>query len=76
MGSMAAEDVTSSHSVVPKTEPIQDGYTPSSISSIDEPEASASADATTTDPPPVVKRKGGRKPVGSNYCANISDVDM
>ena len=62
----SAPDASTSDSVVPKLEPGQDIYDSPSDSS-PEPQASASteaaADKASQDPPPPVKRKGGRKPV-------------
>jgi hypothetical protein len=62
----SASDASNPDGVVPKLEPGQDMYDSPSDSS-PEPEASASTEPTTdkptTDPPPPVKRKGGRKPV-------------
>ena len=65
MGSMAiadmtAADVTGSDLVVPKEEPLEDGFTSSSISS---PEPEGDRGLTAQDAVPVQKRKGGRKPV-------------
>lgn len=65
MGSMAAADViaadtTGPDSVVPKEEPLEDGFTSSSISS---PEPDEERGPTAQDAAPVLKRKGGRKPV-------------
>lgn len=64
--SASAPDASNSDSVVPKLEPGQDIYDSPSDSS-PEPQASAStetaADKAAQDPPPPVKRKGGRKPV-------------
>lgn len=56
---MAAADVPAAmDSVVPKVEPLQDGYSSSSVST---PEAEI--EASTHDVVQVQKRKGGRKPV-------------
>ena len=72
MGSAATGDVTFSNapdssgpeSVVPKLEPDRDGYdSPSASSMDDEPEGGALPEKIGADPPPVPKRKGGRKPV-------------
>ena len=65
MGSMAiadmtAADVTGPDLVVPKEEPLEDGFTSSSISS---PEPEGDRGLTAQDAVPVQKRKGGRKPV-------------
>jgi len=65
MGSMAvadmtAADVTGPDLVVPKEEPLEDGFTSSSISS---PEPDGERGLTAQDAAPVQKRKGGRKPV-------------
>ena len=46
--------------VVPKEEPLEDGFTSSSISS---PEPEGERGPTAQDAAPVQKRKGGRKPV-------------
>lgn len=72
MGSVATRDVTFSNapdssgpdSVVPKLEPDRDGYDSPSASSMDEEhEGGGPPEKTGADPPPVPKRKGGRKPV-------------
>lgn len=66
MGSVAvATDVTLPDAVIPKIEPDHEDYTSDSESS---PEAESSLQAQgseqgNADNPPVVKRKGGRKPV-------------
>jgi len=65
MGSMAvadmtAADVTGPDLVVPKEEPLEDGFTSSSISS---PEPEGDRGLTAQDAVPVQKRKGGRKPI-------------
>jgi hypothetical protein len=67
MGSMAvadmtAADVTGPDLVVPKEEPLEDGFTSSSMSS---PEPDGERGLTAQDAAPVQKRKGGRKPVSS-----------
>ena len=65
-------DASRPDSVVPKLEPDHDLYDSPSDSS-PEPQASASTEPTTdkpsTDPPPPVKRKGGRKPVSATCLA-------
>lgn len=62
----AGPDVSITDTVIPKLEPGQEFYDSPSSSS-PEPEASASTepapDKASQDPPPPVKRKGGRKPV-------------
>ena len=72
MGSVPASDVTLTNvtdvpgpdNVPPKIEPDQDGFDSPSASSIDlDDEAEALPEKSLTDPPPVPKRKGGRKPV-------------
>jgi hypothetical protein len=65
MGSMAAADMTAADAtgldlVVPKEEPLEDGFTSSSISS---PEPDGERGPAAPDAAPVQKRKGGRKPV-------------
>ena len=65
MGSMAAADMTAADAtgpdlVIPKEEPLEDGFTSSSISS---PEPDGERGPTAQDAAPVQKRKGGRKPV-------------
>jgi hypothetical protein len=57
---MIAADTTGPDSVVPKEEPLEDGFTSSSISS---PEPDGEQGPTAQDAAPVQKRKGGRKPV-------------
>jgi hypothetical protein len=59
---MTAADVTGPDLVVPKEEPLEDGFTSSSISS---PEPEGDRGLTAQDAIPVQKRKGGRKPVSS-----------
>jgi hypothetical protein len=65
---VSGSDTTHPEGVIPKLEPGQDMYDSPSDSS-PEPEASTSTGAATDkpsqDPPPPVKRKGGRKPVSS-----------
>lgn len=72
MGSVAISDVTignapdstGSDNVVPKLEPDQDGYDSPSASSIEEDQdLDPGSKKTSADPPPILKRKGGRKPV-------------
>ena len=57
---MTAADDTGPDLVVPKEEPLEDGFTSSSISS---PEPDGERGPTAQDAAPVQKRKGGRKPV-------------
>ena len=57
---MTVADATGPDSVVPKEEPLEDGFTSSSISS---PEPDEERGPATQDAVPVQKRKGGRKPV-------------
>jgi len=64
MGSIAMADATATDRVVPKVEPLQDGYTDSSASSPEpdvEPDGNPNSQGAPAPPP---KRKGGRKPVG------------
>jgi len=75
MGSMAPSDVATSNTdnenILPKHEPIDEALTPDSESLSPEPDsATIGQEGTFTlqDPPPIPKRKGGRKPV----CARIS----
>ena len=79
MGSVANSDVTFSNapdssgpdSVVPKLEPDRDGYDSPSASSMDEEHEEGEApEKTGADPPPVPKRKGGRKPVCAPHTAS------
>jgi hypothetical protein len=81
MGSVATSDVTISNppdgsgsdSVVPKIEPDQDLYDSPSASSLDQDNDDLSIlDNKPSDPPVIPKRKGGRKPVGSQFlsCAD------
>lgn len=71
MGSMALSDVTITNAdeLVPKLEPIDTNIdTPSTDSFSPEPEsatAPAEGASASQEPPPVVKRKGGRKPVST-----------
>ncbi len=83
MGSVATSDVTLSNApdssgldrVVPKLEPDQDGYDSPSASSMDEDhEAGEPPEKTGADPPPIPKRKGGRKPVGVSRQVSYTDV--
>lgn len=65
MGSMATSDVTKPDNVFPKEEPL-DALTPSSVSTSPEPDSATiptEGTSASQDPPPVPKRKGGRKPV-------------
>ena len=70
MGSMATSDVTVStidnDNIIPKHEPFEDALTPDSESLSPEPESATvfNDNSTSQDPAPVIKRKGGRKPVG------------
>ena len=65
-------DASKSDIVMPKVEPGQDVYESHSDSSL-EPETSTKStlEKTSQDPPPVVKRKGGRKPVSRHLAAVI-----
>ena len=66
---MAAADVTAPDSVVPKEEPLEDGFTSSSVSS---PEPDEEQGPTAQDAVPVQKRKGGRKPVSQSTCSSTT----
>jgi hypothetical protein len=68
---MTAADIAGPDSVVPKEEPLEDGFTSSSISS---PEADGEQEPTAQDVAPVQKRKGGRKPV--SLLASTSPTDL
>ena len=83
MGSVSTSDVTISNatdsvgpeSVVPKLEPHLDGYDSPSASSLDQDhDGEAAPDKLPTDPAPIPKRKGGRKPV-SHICP-CTDVEL
>lgn len=64
MGSVAAADVTIPDAVVPKIEPSHDDYTSESDSSPEQDERrETSGEQASQGPAPVLKRKGGRKPV-------------
>lgn len=72
MGSIATSDVIISNApdgsgrdnLIPKREPDQEGYDSPSASSIEQDhEAEAPLEKAPADPPPVPKRKGGRKPI-------------
>lgn len=71
---MATSDVTTSNTdnenVIPKDEPIEEALTPDSESLSPEPDSATipnEGTSTSQDPPPIPKRKGGRKPV----CGHI-----
>ena len=83
MGSVSTSDVTISNtpdgvgpkSVLPKLEPDQDGYDSPSASSLDQDnESEAALDKLPTDPPPIPKRKGGRKPV--SLIPSLADLTL
>ncbi|KAL9114887.1 MAG: hypothetical protein Q9227_001130 [Pyrenula ochraceoflavens] len=64
-------------SIVPKAEPLQDGFTSSSSSTPDvEGEVEAEAAPSFPDAPHVQKRKGGRKPVRSPTPGKSSRLTM
>jgi len=67
---MATSDVvtlyTDDEHVIPKDEPIDEALTPDSESLSPEPDSATvlnEGTSTSQDPPPIPKRKGGRKPV-------------
>ena len=62
---MEAQDTSATESILPKPEPIQDGYSSSTPSTPEaEGEVEAEAAPSFQDVTQVQKRKGGRKPVG------------
>jgi hypothetical protein len=70
---MTAEDATGPDLVVPKEEPLEDGFTSSSVSS---PEPDGERGPTAQDAAPVQKRKGGRKPVSPLPSTSLSVLFM